>query len=171
MTDVRLGTARLELRPLVAAAAAALPGDRASAAAHIGASLAPGWPLAELLDVLPVQAAASPDAEQFGIWVMIEAGTGIVVGDIGFMGPPDADGVVEVGYSVISDRRRGGYAGEALAALLAWVLTEPGVASVVARCDVANEASVRMLRRAGFVDMGAVDGTLAWRLPGAPSPG
>lgn len=171
MTHVQLRTAQLELRPLAAGAAAVLPGDRASAAAGIGVLLAPGWPLADLLDVLPMQAAASPGAEPFGIWVMIEAATGTVVGDIGFMGPPDEAGAVEVGYSVVPDRRRRGCAGEALAALVAWVLNEPGVASVIARCDAGNEASVRTLRRAGFVETGKADGTLAWRFAGAPSPG
>ena len=42
-----------------------------------------------------------PSDECFGIWVMIERGSQSVVGDIGFMGPPDTDGSVEVGYSVI----------------------------------------------------------------------
>ena len=117
-----LRTAQLELRPLAAGAAAALPHDRAAAAARIGASWRRGgrWP--SCIDVLPTQATATPDAEPFGIWVMIEAGTATVVGDIGFMGPPDAEGVVEVGYSVVPDRRRRGYAGEALVALVVWVL-------------------------------------------------
>ena len=117
-----------------------------------------------------MQAAAAPGAEPFGIWVMIESATGIVVGDIGFLGPADVAGAVEVGYSVVPDRRRRGYAGEALAALVAWVLEEPGVVSVVARCEVGNVASMRTLRRVGFVETSTADGTLAWRFAGAPSP-
>ncbi|MHB8649207.1 MAG: GNAT family N-acetyltransferase, partial [Gaiellaceae bacterium] len=66
-----------------------------------------------LLDVLPLQAAAAPSDECFGVWVMIERDTGTVVGDVGFIGPPDESGIVEVGYSVIPDRRRRGYATEA----------------------------------------------------------
>ena len=170
MTHVQLRTTQLELRPLASGAAAALPEDRAAASARIGASLSPTWPLAELLDALPMQAAAAPGAEPFGIWVMIESATGIVVGDIGFLGPADVAGAVEVGYGVVPDRRRRGYAGEALAALVAWVLEEPGVVSVVARCEVGNVASMRTLCRVGFVETGTADGTLAWRFAGAPSP-
>jgi ribosomal-protein-alanine N-acetyltransferase len=171
MTDLRLTTTHLELRPMAADAASALPGDRVSAAARIGATLAPGWPMADLLDVLPIQATATPDTEPFGIWVLIEAGTRVVVGDIGFMGPPDVAGVVEVGFSVVPDRRRRGYASEALAALVTWVIERPSVASVIARCDVDNEASVRTLRQAGFIETGAADGMLVWRFAGASLPG
>jgi RimJ/RimL family protein N-acetyltransferase len=39
--------------------------------------------------------------------------TGMVIGDIGFRGPPDAAGIVEIGYSVVAGRRRRGYATEA----------------------------------------------------------
>jgi len=62
-----VSTERLDLRPLPAAAAAALPGDRAAAAGLIGAGLPEEWPQPDLLDVLPMQAAASPPDEAFGV--------------------------------------------------------------------------------------------------------
>jgi len=65
----RLRTARLDLHPLPAAAARALPDDRAEAGRLLGAELAPEWPLAELLDALPFQAASAPDDEPFGVWL------------------------------------------------------------------------------------------------------
>jgi ribosomal-protein-alanine N-acetyltransferase len=165
MTDTRLETARLSLRPLPGVVASLLlQEDRGAAAAMIGASLALDWPLADLLDALPAQAAATPGAEPFGIWVMIETATGTVVGDIGFMGPPDADGAIETGYSVVPDRRRRGYTSEALAAMLAWAAQQPGVRTVSARCDPGYEASVRTLRGAGFVRVGDVDGLAGWTL-------
>ena len=82
------------------------------AAGIIGAILPDAWPLADLLGVLPMQAAATPDQERFGIWLIVERDTNTVVGDIGFHGPPDG-GRVEIGFSVIPDRRRRGYASEA----------------------------------------------------------
>ena len=164
MTDTRLETARLSLRPLPVAAGLLLQEDRGAAAAMIGASLALDWPLADLLDALPAQAAATSGAEPFGIWVMIEAATGTVVGDIGFMGQPDADGAIEMGYSVVPDRRRRGYAGEALAPMLAWAAQQPGVRTVTARCDPDKEASIHILRGAGFVRVGDVDGLAGWTL-------
>jgi ribosomal-protein-alanine N-acetyltransferase len=159
----RLITERIELRPLPSLAAAALPDDRAEASRIIGAALPTEWPQIDLLDVLPVQAAASPGMECFGVWVMIERDSGTVVGDIGFFGPPDDGGVVEVGYSVIPDRRRRGYATEAARAIVGWALSQPGVDVVVASCGSGNGPSIRMLERLGFQRSGSADGQIRWR--------
>lgn len=165
MSQPRIRTDRLELRPLPAAAAAALPDDRRTAARLIGAILPPSWPQPDLLDALPIQAGATRLREPYGIWLMVELASGTVLGDIGFMGPPDALGSVETGYGVIPERRRQGYAGEALAAILRWVRAEQGVHAIVARCEAANEPSIRVLRRAGFRRTGTDDdGMQVWRL-------
>ena len=164
MADTRLRTERLELRPLPRAAAGALPDDRETAARALGAALPPEWPQAALVDVLPLQGAAGPDEERFGVWVIIERETETVVGDIGFIGPPGADGTVEIGYSVIPDRRRRGYATEAARVLVDWVLREPGVREVVAGCDHENVPSIRMLERLGFARTGETNGQIRWRL-------
>jgi ribosomal-protein-alanine N-acetyltransferase len=154
-------TSRLDLRPLPAAAAGALPGDREAAARIVGATLPASWPAPDLLDVLPVQAAAGPDEEPYGIWVVIERETNSVVGDIGFLGPP-ADGVVEVGFSVLPDRRRRGYATEAAQSLVAWALGQPDVRRVVARCDVDNAGSIGVLERVGFTRIREADRVIDW---------
>jgi RimJ/RimL family protein N-acetyltransferase len=160
----RLQTERLEVLPLPPAAAAALPDDRGAAASAIGAALSPDWPAADLLDVLPMQARAGTDEARFGIWVIVERSTRTVVGDIGFLGAPSAEGSVEIGYSIVTDRRRRGYATEAARALVSWALEQPGVDAVLARCASDNEASIRTLERVGFSRSGAADGRLRWRL-------
>jgi ribosomal-protein-alanine N-acetyltransferase len=98
------------------------------------------------------------------VWVIIERETETVVGDIGFIGPPGVDATVEIGYSVIPDRRRRGYATEAARALVDWVLREPGVREVVAGCDNENVPSIRMLERLGFARTGETNGQIRWRL-------
>jgi [ribosomal protein S5]-alanine N-acetyltransferase len=168
VTGPRLRAERLGLLPLDPRAAAALPDDRALAARVIGAQLAVNWPARDLLDVLPMQAAASPENACFGVWVIIERLTGIVVGDIGFFGPPGPDHVVEVGYSVVPDRRRRGYATEAASTLIAWALGQPGISVVVAGCDSTNLPSVRTLEGLGFSRVDPVGEQLRWRLhPGS----
>ena len=153
-------TARLELRRIPAAAAHALPGDREAAAQMLGAELPAEWPLPDLLDVLPSQAAGR---ERFGAWVMIERENGIVVGDVGFLGPPGGDGVVEIGYSVVPDRRGRGYAAEAARAMAKWALAQDGVRAVAAGCAPDNAASIRTLERAGFRQTGtAAGGEIRW---------
>lgn len=162
MRPIRLGSAHLELTPLPAAAAASLPEDRAAAAAIVGAALPASWPHAELLDVLPMQAAAAPADEPFGIWLMIERDTNTVVGDIGFMGPPDG-GVVEIGFRVIPDRRRRGFATEAARSLIGWAFRDPRIRQVSARSEPENEASARVLRAAGFVRVADKGRVVRWR--------
>ena len=65
-----------------------------------------------------------------------------VIGDVGFLGPPDATGAVSVGCAITEDARRRGYATEALSALLGWAREQPGLTCVVAdttRTNVARE--------------------------------
>jgi RimJ/RimL family protein N-acetyltransferase len=164
MKNRAIRTPRLVLRPLPSAAAGVLPDDREAAARLLGAVLPPDWPQADLLDVLPLQAAAAPGEDRFGVWVIIERKSKTVVGDIGFMGPPGRDGSVEMGYSVIPDRRGRGYATEAARALVDWARRQPGVGSVVAVCDNGNVPSIRLLERIGFARYGETDGQLRWRL-------
>jgi ribosomal-protein-alanine N-acetyltransferase len=158
-------TDRLRLEPIPPAAAAALPADRVTAARLIGAALSPAWPQPDLLDLLPHQATAPPWQQRFGVWAIVERRTETVIGDIGFHGPPDATGMVEVGYSVIPDRRRRGYATEAATALVAWALVQPAIRTVAARCEADNPASIRTLERVGFERVAEADGIIAWRRP------
>ena len=48
--------------------------------------------------------------------------TGEVIGDIGFHGPPDQAGTVEIGYGIVEQYRGRGLAGESAVAIcgLAW---------------------------------------------------
>src|SRR5262245_10119594 len=156
-------TERLELRPLPPAVAAVLPGDRSAAEELLGAALSADWPQGDLLDVLPLQARSNGRAADFGVWVLIERASQTVIGDAGFKGPP-ADGIVEIGYSVIPDRRRRGYAREAAAALVDWARSQEDVDTVIAACDRENVASIRTLERLGFARTGMDGDEIRWRL-------
>ena len=160
---MKLRTEHLTLRPLPPEAAALLPRDRASAAAILAASLDPEWPLPDILDLMPAHALRGSAEAPYGIWVMIETRTNAVVGDIGFLGPPDEMGELETGYSVIPSRRRRGYATEALNALVGWALDHPTVTAVVAGTDPDNDVSQRVLGRAGFAQTREDSGGIRWR--------
>ena len=94
---------------------------------------------------------------------MIELDSATVVGDIGFHGPPDDTGTIEVGYSVTPSHRRRGYATEAATALVGWAGSQPGIQVVVAGCDPQNQPSIRTLERAGFYRTGEANGETRWR--------
>jgi RimJ/RimL family protein N-acetyltransferase len=85
-----------------------------------------------------------------------------VIGSLGFHGPPDGRGRLEVGYSVDPPFRRQGYARESVKALLDWAQREHGITRFVASIAPENEASLNLAARFGFrqvgVQMDDVDG-------------
>jgi RimJ/RimL family protein N-acetyltransferase len=80
-----------------------------------------------------------------------EAGT--VVGHAGFHGPPDPRGLVEVGYRIVPDHRRRGYARAALGQLLAYARTH-GARTARASISPDNAASLALAGSYGFVRTG-----------------
>ncbi len=78
----------------------------------------------------------------------------LAVGRAGFHGPPDGDGMVEVGYAVDVEYRRQGYARAALAAMLDRAAHEPGVRVVRASVSPDNTPSLNLIAQFGFVQVG-----------------
>jgi ribosomal-protein-alanine N-acetyltransferase len=161
----RLETERLTLTPITAELVDALLHDRAAAERLVGAAVPPRFPDAELGGYLPVYAARvreDPSALGFGPWVAVSREDGSVVLSGGFLGKPGEERSIELGYGTDPAYRGRGFATEAALALAEWGLAQPGVERVVSRCDPANEPSVRVLEKAGFVRTGEADGMLLW---------
>jgi len=135
--------------------------DRAAAERLIGATLAGDWPAPDLLDILPAQARATADTAAWGIWTLVDRTDDTVIGEAGFLGPPDADGTVETGYSIVPERRGRRLASEATVALVAWA-KEHGATTVIATTRPDNVPSMRTLEAAGFERTGERDGLLTW---------
>jgi RimJ/RimL family protein N-acetyltransferase len=76
------------------------------------------------------------------------------VGRAGYHGPPDAAGMVEIGYAVDPAYRRRGYARAALEALLRRADREPGVRTVRASISPGNTPSFALVSQYGFVKVG-----------------
>jgi RimJ/RimL family protein N-acetyltransferase len=79
---------------------------------------------------------------------------GPVVGHCGFHGPPDDDGIVEIGYSVMPEFRRRGYARAMLTELLRRAAAEPDVKTVRATISPDNAASLATIAGFGFIEVG-----------------
>jgi RimJ/RimL family protein N-acetyltransferase len=140
------------------------PGLRALAAGDLAA--------AEAASPVPLSAyLAGPDCR--GVWLMrsrqaeedpSSAGwvTGVIwdterelaVGRAGFHGPPDACGMVEIGYAVAPEHRRRGYARAALEALLERAGREPLVRRVRVSISPGNLPSLGLARGYGFREVG-----------------
>ncbi len=85
-----------------------------------------------------------------------------LIGVGGYFGPPDAEGTIEVGYSVLPEWQRRGYASEMVQGLVAHAFTFLAVQQVRAHTNNDNPASMKVLLNAGFQAAGAGDegGTL-----------
>ncbi|WP_370614895.1 GNAT family N-acetyltransferase [Mumia sp. Pv 4-285] len=79
---------------------------------------------------------------------------GVAVGRAGYHGPPDADGMVEIGYEIEPAYRRRGYARAALTALVDRADTEPSVRVVRVTIAPDNTASRDLALPFGFVHVG-----------------
>jgi RimJ/RimL family protein N-acetyltransferase len=73
-----------------------------------------------------------------------------VVGSIGFHGPPDADGRVEIGYTVEAVEQRKGYARESVVALTDWAFATGRARVCVASIRPHNAPSLALVRSLGF---------------------
>jgi ribosomal-protein-alanine N-acetyltransferase len=153
-------TERLTLESMTIPFMRALVGrDLAAAEAEIGASVPADLPdiLADFLQYRMGQLSVDPSIRQWLGRCMVltdDGGARHVIGTLGFHGPPDDQGRVEVGYSVDQRYRRQGYAREAVAALFDWAHREHGVTRFIASISPANEPSLSLTRGFGFVRTG-----------------
>jgi len=77
-----------------------------------------------------------------------------MIGHIGFHGPPELIGRAEMGYTVMSDYRRHGYAVEAARALMDWAAEARGVERFFVAIAPDNAASLAMAAKLGFEQVG-----------------
>lgn len=159
---MQIRTERLRLLPATAGSVQAEMHDLPRLAAILGATVPSGWPLDSLAEALPwfeAQLDAHPqDIGWYGWYALLEAEgeatAPVLVGSAGFLGAPDGEGRVEIGYSVLPQWRRRGLAGEMVRALVGWAFRQPGVEWIVARTAQDNPASVRVLLGTGFLPDG-----------------
>ena len=159
----RLRTTRLELIAATLQMAVAERDDRGSLERDFGIRLALPWPPplndeASLAWSISVLREAKGEAG-WGFWYIAlppaEEGEPLVaIGNGGFKGGPDATGTVEIGYAVLEEHQRRGYASEAVEALVAWAFLQSGVRRVIAETYPVLIGSIGVLRKTGFREIG-----------------
>ena len=100
------------------------------------------------------QVVADPASAAWITGAVRDTTSGELVGKAGFHGPPDERGMVEVGYAVVPELRRRGYARAALEVLLARAAAEPAVTVVRASVRPDNTPSLGLVGQYGFVAVG-----------------
>lgn len=112
-------------------------------------------------------AAAGHYRPGWGVFVLTDAASGTALGSIGFHGPPDAEGFVEIGYDLSPSARGAGWATDATRLLAGWAAARPGVRTVCALTEPENVPSQRVLERAGFRFSGEREGLRAYEIDGS----
>jgi ribosomal-protein-alanine N-acetyltransferase len=128
-----------------------LVSDKAALAAALNATIPDGWPVSpEVQPLFRDMIKEDPSASGWLGYAAILRSERQVVGDVGFLGPPDAAGSVEIGYSVVTDRRGRGYASEMVEVLARWAFQDERVRRITAHTDFDNGASMKVLENNGF---------------------
>ena len=152
-------TERLRLVPATIALCDAEVRGADFVARTLGATVPDSWPppVFEPDDVARVrqQLVADPTASRWTLYYVLrqsESGTAApaLIGIAGFIAPPTRDGIVEIGYAIVPQHQRQGFATEAVNALLELALTDASVRVVVATAYVDLHPSIRVLQKAGF---------------------
>lgn len=95
------------------------------------------------------------DAAGWGSWYLVlnnsDDNPKTLMGICGFKGKPSPDGTVEIGYSVLTEYQRKGYATEAAKALVDRAFSYSKVSRVIAETYPELMSSIRVLAKNGFV--------------------
>ena len=130
---------------------------RRDAAQILGASIPEDWPDDDdrrLLELRRKQLQEEPASAPWLVRAIVDRHQRRMVGNIGFHGPPDERGTVEVGYTILPDHRRRGYAEEAIRTLFEWAHATHGIRRFRASVSPDNEPSLALTRKLGFVQVG-----------------
>ena len=99
----------------------------------------------------------------YTFWIVIEKNSNSIVAELGFKGPPNVNGAVEIGYGTMPGQRCRGYMTEAVSAILDWAAQQPDVHEVLAEVDENNVASRRIVEKNGFVQFDKKGCMLWWK--------
>ena len=168
---------RTERLVLIAVTPALLRADltgRGALAEALEVDVPPSWP-PDLFDEGAVRWALDrlerdPASEGWWTYYVTRAGADgepeTLVGVGGYKGPPGEAGTVEIGYAVLPEFRRRGYATEAARGLVLHAFTHPRVHRVTAETLPELTPSIGVLEKCGFTydGPGSEDGVIRYAL-------
>lgn len=152
-------TPRLYLQPATRDLLRAELEQRAEFRRLLGVHVPDEWP-PELYDADAIrftlrQYEVAPASEAWWVHycVLRDGSEPTLIGVTGYKGPPSA-GCVEVGYGILPQYRRMGYATEATSGMVAHAFATPGVNRVAAETYPHLTASIGVMVKCGFVFVG-----------------
>lgn len=169
--DALISTPRLDLVPATPVSIGAALAGSAALAKSLDAVVPATWPH-EYLDDAALKytlARLQESPASSGWWLRFvllrTEGRRILIGSAGYKGPPSA-GAVEVGYGIVPDHHRRGYASEAVRGLLAHAFAVPEVERVIGETYPSLIPSIGVLEKCGLrrIEGGSEPGVIRFQI-------
>ncbi len=114
--------------------------------------------------ILPHVADTSKNYLYSTLWTVISKADNKMVGDLCFVGEPNANGEVEIGYGTYDEFQRRGFMTEAVGGMIEWAKQQPEVKAIIASTDKTNVASYSVLLKNNFTKTGGSEELFHWKL-------
>jgi RimJ/RimL family protein N-acetyltransferase len=114
--------------------------------------------------ILPNVADTSKNYLFSTLWTIILKEENKMVGDLCFLGEPNAEGEVEIGYGTYEEFRKRGFMTEAVGGMIKWAEKQPNIRSIIASTGKSNIDSFSILERNNFIKSGETETLYNWRL-------
>ena len=162
----RLETPRLQLLPFTLELKKVTLAERARLPEMLGVAIPDAWPGTDLLEALPFFIEAMRQDPTGQVWdgIILHKADRVAIGGIGFHGPPDEAGRVEIGYNIIPAYEGQGYATEMARQVIDWAFQTPGIERITAQCLDDNSGSIRVLEKVGMHRLPPEGQMLKWEL-------
>jgi ribosomal-protein-alanine N-acetyltransferase len=163
-------TANLQLVPCQLSHIEAALRDRAEFEQLLGLRVHADWPLfPDSLHYVHESLKRDPASHNWGYHLFIHAEDKTLIGEGGFKGKPDTEGMVEIGYAIVPEYRRRGLAFEAARALADYAIQHAEVKVLQAHTLKDGTASIRILEKLGMKFCGTAQDpdegeVLRWRV-------
>jgi RimJ/RimL family protein N-acetyltransferase len=93
---------------------------------------------------------SDPSSTEWGYHLFVHRKDRALIGEGGYKGRPDKEGMVEIGYAIVPEYRRRGLASEAAKGLADRAFSRPEVNFVQAHTLPSGEASINVLKKLGM---------------------
>jgi [ribosomal protein S5]-alanine N-acetyltransferase len=161
-----LETPRLKLLPFTLELKKVTLSQRARLPEMLGVAVPDSWPGADMLEALPHFIEAMEQGPLGLVWdgIILHKADRVAIGGIGFHGPPDEAGKVEIGYNIIPAYEGQGHATEMARRVIEWAFQTPSIEVITAECLDDNSGSIRVLEKVGMRRLATEGQMLKWEL-------
>ncbi len=165
-------TDRLVIIPMTYSMVGSVIRGHYSVMEKLGIHLNGKWPLQDTLDILYFINDNMDKNDQisgFDVWMIVKKDDMTIIGDAGFKGEPDEKGEIEIGFGLVEDERRKGYAYEAVNALIEWASQNSAVRVIKADCLIDNIGSINILKKCEMREINRDNELIYWMRMSKPS--